>query len=71
MNQLVVDASVLLKGFAPTNERHAHPVQVLFDRIERAQVSVVAPELDVSLLTDDDQIVALASDIAIPLAAYA
>lgn len=43
--RLVVDASVLLKGYSPDRERHAAQAELLFDRIETEHVQVVAPEL--------------------------
>ena len=45
MNRIVVDASVVLKGYSPERERHAEQAARLFDQIEAERVRIVAPEL--------------------------
>ena len=45
MSRLVVDASVVIKGYSPKRERNAEQARVLFDRIEAEQAQIVAPEL--------------------------
>lgn len=45
MTRLVVDASVVLKGYSPDRERHAEQAERLFDHIASEHVQIVAPEL--------------------------
>lgn len=45
MNELVLDASVILKWFRASGERHAHAAALLRKQFERGELAVFAPPL--------------------------